>query len=213
MTTYETLSRTHDPAVLIAPPISSAIERISAVESKRERRRDGQIEQARVLRESRKRQREAEEELAAALALEVLASGEGVVAIEVKVEEGEERPAKRIALEGDSKVVEESDVKMEDVVEGSTIASTSTLPAPVVAAAVPTIKKAAQQNSGTSTPRSRVPSPPLPPQFSGPKVFTFKASSQLRGHTSYLTFAVLLPISPPTPKAEAIIEAAEPVVI
>ena len=152
-------------------------------------------------REDRKRQRDEEEELAAALALEVLASGAGEVVVEG---EGEERPAKRIAVEGE--------VKEDTMMVDGAIASTSTLPPLVISveAVDPALKKEA---SGTSTPRSRVASPPPPPHFSGPKVYTFKASGQLRGHTSYLTFAVLLPLSPPTEKAEAIIEAADPVVI
>lgn len=153
---YEALTRSHDPAILIAPDISSAITRIQEVEAKKERRRDGQIEGARVRREEKEQKRKREEEEAG--------------------EDGEPA-AKRV----DMKVEEREDTPMLD---GEANPSTSTT-APS-AAATP------QPLAPSTLPSTSAVRPPNPNHHT-PKVFSFKAGPQSRGHTSYLTFATLLP--------------------
>lgn len=185
VTTYETLSRTHDTAVLNAPSIDVAIERINAVEENRGRRRVGQIEDARVRREASKRKRD-EQEAAAAALLAVEADGiEGTPVEDSTTAKGEteERPAKRIALDVTALAEEQKDVAKPD----------STMSTPLETVIVE--KKTAgateiSRESKASGARGKT----LPTVRTGPKVFTMKAGSQLRGHTSYLTFATLLPL-------------------
>ncbi|KAM0748482.1 tRNA methyltransferase complex GCD14 subunit, partial [Meredithblackwellia eburnea MCA 4105] len=53
ITMYETLSRSYESSPYSAPPISSAIERLQRVEEKKERRREGQIADAKKKREEK----------------------------------------------------------------------------------------------------------------------------------------------------------------
>ncbi|GAA5833647.1 hypothetical protein JCM11251_003193 [Rhodosporidiobolus azoricus] len=201
ITMYETLTRTHDPYVASAPPISSAITRIQEVEVKKERRREGQIEEARRKREEKKRRAEEEAEDGEK------GEGEGV----------EGREGKKVKL--DTALAPEQDDADDDVIIDEPAAPVS-LPA---TAAEPCTTTSTAPSSSTASP-APVPPPsrpstpsssssaPLPPTsnvmskhagrpLSAPatglskedREFTAKVGAYARGHTSYLTFAVLLP--------------------
>ncbi|GAA5964567.1 hypothetical protein JCM21900_001900 [Sporobolomyces salmonicolor] len=176
ITMYETLTRTHDPAPLVAPPISSAIDRIKQVEQKKERRREGQIEEARRKREEKKRKRELEE---------AEKGGEGE-------EEGE---GKKRKLEGDEEEhADDDEVEMLDTTtpvgpDADADASPSAAPQPP-----------APSTSATPTSSS------APTRLSKEdREWTLKAGPYTRGHTSFLTFAVLLPLKD-KPEEEAVVD-------
>lgn len=179
ITMYETLIRSHDGAPLLAPPISSAIDRILGVEIKKERRRDLQIEDARKKRELKKRERDAE--LAAAAVIE------------------RESDAKKVKIDGE--VEGEAEVELVEVEVETEEASTKEN-TPAIASTSNHVDKMAPYTDST---------PPIPEL----KRVTFKAGPQLRGHTSYLTFATLLPTirlapsisAPPAPIVEPVIPA------
>lgn len=159
---YETLSRSHDPTFLVAPGVENAIERIGQVEKKREKRREGQIEEARLKREDKKRVREEEEDkIASAITTATALVGEG---------EGEEGKAEKLEMELESE--EQRDERPSKRLNLD----------PSVVAAPPPFLLGAQVAV-------------LPAVVSDRSVvgYTFKAGSQLRGHTSYLTFGTLLP--------------------
>lgn len=165
---YEALTRSHEPAVLLAPNISTALDRIHEVEAKKERRREGQIEGARVKREEKEKKRKREEE-------------EGVG------EDGEPA-AKRVDLGEKAEGTEgEGDTSMSDgealanPLVASTTTPAATTPHPLATSTLPS------PLPSTSTAR------PPNPNHHTLKRFTFKAGPQSRGHTSYLTFATLLP--------------------
>ncbi|BGP20478.1 tRNA (adenine-N(1)-)-methyltransferase catalytic subunit trm61 [Rhodosporidiobolus nylandii] len=191
ITMYETLTRTHDPLQASAPPISTAIERIKQVEVKKERRREGQIEEARRRREEKKRKMEAEG----------AEGGEGG-------EAGEEGPGKkkvRVEAEG------EEGEKMQDD-NADEVVTLPSAPAPEPA---PLATSTSTSTSSTPTPATASPAParsaPKPlstaAAANGPdkdKEFTAKVGPYARGHTSYLTFAVLLPLHEDAPRARAV---------
>lgn len=201
---YETLTRSHDPAPLHAPPISAAIERIHEVEVKKEKRRLGQIQDAQDKRSvkelDKKRKRDAE----------VAAEGDL----------SEEPSKKKIALdrveamEGGEVVSSEDqeDADMSETTGGETTGrlprlaelmddspSTSTAASPEPTSLLTNISadsdSASVKVSKIATGKSKQPpNPPNPPRRPLPiKTYTFKAGPQSRGHTSYLTFATLLP--------------------
>ncbi|KAK4699597.1 tRNA (adenine57-N1/adenine58-N1)-methyltransferase catalytic subunit, partial [Phenoliferia sp. Uapishka_3] len=167
ITMYECLTRSHEPTPYVAPSISTAIERIQAVESKKGRRREGQIAEAKKKREEREKKRVREDEIAA--------SGE--------VEVEGEPSAKRLELEGTGTGTgtEGEDVDMAGSESGAGTPGTSTP------------KGASAKSDGKKLTKEPKPHPPHP-QHSGPRVYTSKpANTHLRGHTSFLTFATLLP--------------------
>ncbi|GAA5877058.1 hypothetical protein JCM8547_007295 [Rhodosporidiobolus lusitaniae] len=192
ITMYETLTRTHDPAPVSAPPISSAIDRIRNVEAKKERRREGQIEDAKRKREEKKRK--ADEAAAAE------AAKEGGMAEEAG--EGEDKhTAKRTKFEengGDEKMVE--DVSTLPTASSAAPSSTAS-PAP---SALPATTTTATTDSSASAPPSR-PDTPVSRSAAGGQALaavstskedrelTAKVGAYSRGHTSFLTFATLLP--------------------
>ncbi|GAA5918544.1 hypothetical protein JCM6882_009763 [Rhodosporidiobolus microsporus] len=197
ITMYETLTRTHDPHQVTAPSISSAIDRIREVEQKKERRREGQIEDARRKREEKKRKAEEEEAAAAAAAAaageERGEAGAGTedahVAKKVKVDEGNAAVKMDEGLTADSAAASSAP---EPDLAPSTSSSTAS-PAPVVVPA------------SSSAPAAANPPVPVPGRHAGKALaasaalskedreFTAKVGPYSRGHTSYLTFAVLLP--------------------
>ncbi|CEQ42737.1 SPOSA6832_04589, partial [Sporobolomyces salmonicolor] len=179
ITMYETLTRTHDPAPLVAPTISSAIDRIKQVEQKKERRREGQIEEARRKREEKKRKRELEE-------AEKGGEGEG---------EGE---GKKRKLEGDEEEhADDNEVEMLDT--STPVGSGADAEASPSAAPQPP----APSTSATPTSSS------APTRLSKEdREWTLKAGPYTRGHTSFLTFAVLLPLKD-KPEEEAVVDGGE----
>lgn len=181
---------------------------------KKDKRRDVQIEDARVKREVKRVKRVADAEAAQATGA-VLASSEALVP---GLDEDEEPLGDKVILGTAGE-----DVDME--VAALPLVPTTTVPLTAIpthvqmstldssAAASP-----AESTSVASTPNiSRLPSPTLAslsktttgttPVGSLPKkLVTFKAGPQLRGHTSYLTFATLLPtMAPALPEYPTII--------
>ncbi|GAA6052843.1 hypothetical protein JCM3770_006277 [Rhodotorula araucariae] len=159
ITMYETLTRTHDPAPLIAPTVDDAIKRITAVEAKKERRREGQIEEARRKREEKKRKRDAEEAAGA--------DGDGD-------NNDDALAAKKAKLDGDAAEGNEMDAPM--VAAGPSAAATG-----------PTSAASDSPAPGRARPQTRE-------ERDRDREWTTKAGAYARGHTSYLTFAVLLPL-------------------
>ncbi|GAA5917866.1 hypothetical protein JCM5296_006662 [Sporobolomyces johnsonii] len=179
ITMYETLTRTHDPAPLVAPPISSAIDRIKQVEQKKERRREGQIEEARRKREEKKRKRELELEDAADKGGERGGEGEGA--------------GKKRKLEGDEEgnVDDDNEVEMRD---------TTTTPADADASSTAAPQPPPRSTSATPTSSS------APTRLSKEdREWTLKAGPYTRGHTSFLTFAVLLPLEEKLNREEEVV--------
>lgn len=192
---YETLTRTHDPVQVSCPPISSAIDRIKAVEVKKEKRREGQIEDAKKKREEKKLAVEATAAAVAAAA----AAGEDVEGAKKRSAEDagvEEAPeAKKVKVEGESS----EDVKMDLTTAPS---SSTDSPAPSLSAVTPAATPAVDSSAPPSrpdTPTHRLIGKPLAPLL-GPgankedRETTFRAGAYARGHTSFLTFATLLPV-------------------
>ncbi|GAA5913257.1 hypothetical protein JCM8208_003250 [Rhodotorula glutinis] len=176
VTMYETLTRTHDPVPLAAPSVDDAVERITAVERKKERRREGQIEEARRRREEKaKRKREdGEGGTAGEAGAAGAAEGEGgeedaLAAKKARLEDGAGAASSAPASDVDTAMATPAAVTA--VAEGAATAPTSGASSPAPAA----------------RPRSRL-------EREQDRDMTLKAGPHARGHTSYLTFAVLLPL-------------------
>lgn len=130
---YEALTRSHDPAILIAPDISSAITRIQEVEAKKERRRDGQIEGARVRREEKEQKRKREEE-------EAGEDGEPAAKrVDMKVEEREDTPM----LDGEA-----------NPSTSTTAPSAAATPQPLAPSTLPSTSAVRPPNPNHHTPKS-----------------------------------------------------------
>lgn len=192
---YETLTRTHDPAQYTNLPISNAIERIQAVEEKKGKRRDAQINDAKnkkITRELKRKREEVKKNVVEGE--EVSVAGEKAIAVKVEEEEDvEEGPAKKkIALEIEKVIkVEEIKVKVEESELIPEDIEMNSLPLPLPISITTSIPSSSNNVSRTTTPL--------------PKQFTFKASAQSRGHTSYLTFATLLPIASLLPNPSSLL--------
>ncbi|GAA6025322.1 hypothetical protein JCM10207_006245 [Rhodosporidiobolus poonsookiae] len=196
ITMYECLTRTHDPSQVVAPPISTAIDRIKEVEVKKERRREGQIEDARKKREEKKRKAE-EEAAAAGEAPEddtPIAPGE---AEDVGDEAEGAPPAKRQKVDEDAAVKMDEDAPFPAAPSANSLAIPSTVSPSASSAAPPAL-------SVSSETPSRADTPTAPSRNAAHKVFagaiskedrefSAKVGPYSRGHTSFLTFAVLLP--------------------
>ena len=174
---YETLTRTHDPVPLAAPTVDDAVERITAVERKKERRREGQIEDARRRREEKaKRKRDEGDEPAGDAAGEAGAAdaGEGgddaLAAKKARLDDGDASAALSAAV-SDADTAMAAPAAVAAVAEGAATAPTSGASSPAPA-----------------RPRSRL-------EREQDRSMTLKAGPYARGHTSYLTFAVLLPLA------------------
>lgn len=171
ITMYESLVRTHESLTNVAPlePISHVVERIQQTESKRELRRQMQIQQSKLERERRQAEKKAQ------------ANGTGSV---------DQEPA-------DEQVTAETAQK-ED--EGAPIHAPET---------VPSKRKATDEDEsevqGPLPTGSTVPEPSAEMLYSSgfrqkverrpvekANVYS-RPFPQMRGHTSYLTFATLLP--------------------
>lgn len=237
ITTYECLSRTHDGTPYIAPDVSSAIERIETVESKKKKRREGQIEEAKLKRDDNKRKREA---IAASARIEVEAKkveedrliaegdeGKDGVVERVKEEEegvggeGEEGEPLRKKVKGNNH--DEDDIEMAVIpslplstllplplplsISLAPSASTSTANSPSPAPVSHSIAPSSHTHNGTTTTKLESTAAGLPK-----KITTFKAGPQTRGHTSYLTFATLLSLgTTPLTSSRSISRVASPV--
>lgn len=183
ITMYEALTRSHEPAHLIAPDVSSAIERIQGVEAKKERRREGQIAEAAKKRMDKKRKQAAEEE----------ANDEGGDAKKAKLDGGAPN-------EQEEGAVGEEDTAMEDVTAATSAAPTTNgstpVDSPAPSAPVEESTPAPPTTSNRENKRTQKAEKEKEDRAAlPPKLWTFKAGAQTRGHTSYLTFATLLPQS------------------
>ncbi|TNY21532.1 tRNA methyltransferase complex subunit Cpd1 [Rhodotorula diobovata] len=174
ITMYETLTRTHDPVPLTAPSVDEAVKRIEAVERKKERRREGQIEEARKRREEKKRKRDEEER--------GVAGGAGAAAGAVDGDGGDDAlAAKKARLDG----APGGDGATTATADADADAPMAT--APSAPATAPTSAASSPAPTPTHRPRSRL-------EREQDRDMTVKAGPYARGHTSYLTFAVLLPL-------------------
>lgn len=171
---YETLTRTHDPTPIVAPDIGTAVRRIEEVEDKKGRRREGQIKEAARRREEKLKLKEAEEAAAASMSAET--SGTNNV-----------EPAKTdadTAAEGETLEPAPKRVKLDaGVAETSTDQSVDPAP-PTTAASEPTAEALAEKAAQGRRLRE---------ERDRERAFGTKAGAYTRGHTSFLTFAVLLP--------------------
>ncbi|GAA6063618.1 hypothetical protein JCM10212_006441 [Sporobolomyces blumeae] len=169
ITMYETLTRTHDPVPLIPvlKPVSTVIERLHEVEVKKERRREIQIEDAkrrRDEREKRKREEGADE-------------GSGKAGPRKEVDDADDadddaHKEKKVKLDRGE---EETNVEERD--DEAPSSATTTRPSTPNPA-----------STGSSTRAAPVPAAKVE------KEFVLKPGPYSRGHTSFLTFAVLLPV-------------------
>lgn len=166
ITMYEALVKDYEPAPFTSIDVSLAIDRIRVVEAKKERRREIQIADAQRKRDQKKRELE-----------EVDAEGTSEAQdgrnVKARLDAGTETPDAQ-----DSDRADKTDSTA--VATGSAVASLAATSAGVGVAAkrggVPEGKKSAFVGSER-----------------GPKQYTFKPTALNRGHTSYLTFATLLP--------------------
>lgn len=153
VTMYETLSRTIDPTPAGGVrKVEDAVRRIREVEGKKERRREGQIREAKRRREEKRREAEG--------------GAEG------EEREGAGEDARAGADGGpDPKRARRTD----DTAAAAADSSAPSTPAPAPAPA---------QEGNRRVPRSE-------------REFAMKTGAYARGHTSFLTFAVLLPEEKP----------------
>lgn len=175
---YEALTRDHEPASTQLPDVSMAIARIQGHEAKKERRRESQIAEAQRKRDEKERKRKHE------VAAGATEDEEGGQSKKAKVEE-----------------TEEEDIPMEDASttaastpapEESTSAS-ATAPPPLPTVATPSSTSSNTEKNGKGNSSNQKKQPYVNPNHHTPKHMTFRAGAQTRGHTSYLTFATLLP--------------------
>ncbi|GAA5988485.1 hypothetical protein JCM11641_007167 [Rhodosporidiobolus odoratus] len=191
ITMFETLTRTHDPAQVTAPPISAAIDRIKQVEVKKEKRRESQIEDAKKKREEKKRK------------LEAAAASEGVESAETAdgaQDNGHEAKKQKIEAEEDAKMEEDANVTLPwpPTAAGADIATSNSTSSATPVSAAPELSSSAPSPSHPTTPSTKPLAGPLNKED---REYTMKAGPYSRGHTSYLTFAVLLPLVPEEARA------------
>ncbi|GAA5982536.1 hypothetical protein JCM10908_006689 [Rhodotorula pacifica] len=183
ITMYETLTRTHDPTPIVAPDIGTAITRIEEVETKKERRREGQIQEAARKREEKQRQREAE---AVAELSAPQADAGGIAQVDSTT------PSKREAVAENggppAKRAKHTTASSRDVTGGAVAGQDSSRAGPT----------SSTPDGDTSLPRPVVDKSAegrrLREERDRERSFGTKAGSYTRGHTSFLTFAVLLPL-------------------
>lgn len=201
---YETLTRSHDPAPLHAPPISVAIERIHEVEVKKEKRRIGQIQDAqdkRVIKEQdKKRKREAE--LAAEGDLSEEPSKKKRALDLVEAMDGGDVASSEDQDDADASETTGGDTmgrlpRFSELMDDSPSTSFAASPEPTSLPTTTSVDEdsaLAKVSDKVAVKSNQPPNPPNPPRRPLPiKTYTFKAGPQSRGHTSYLTFATLLP--------------------
>lgn len=189
ITMYETLTRTHDPTPIVAPDVGTAIARIEEVENKKERRREGQILDAARKREEKKRQREAAEAAAAAEAAEGTAAGADSLG-QVDGTAPAPNDSTSELVEPETKRVKRT-ATTQDLDGGETAGEVLSLPqhdrasdsrgAGSAKPAAPAVDKTAEGRR-------------LRDERDRDRDFGTKAGAYTRGHTSFLTFAVLLPL-------------------
>ncbi|KDE07159.1 hypothetical protein MVLG_02563 [Microbotryum lychnidis-dioicae p1A1 Lamole] len=173
ITMYETLTRTHEPVVSLVPNVSEAIKRIQDVEIKKEHRRTMQISDA-LKRKAAKRKAD---ELDCEPDIDVPAGRN----------HDHTAPSIDLAPQGDrSDCISDSvpkngvEATSESVAEGAHASDAYPKPSRIYVA--DHFKKPAQR---------------------GNREYAFKPSALTRGHTSYLTFATLMPKIVPAPSVHS----------
>ena len=200
ITMYETLIRQHDMVSYPVPTIDDAIDKLKDIEGKKRQRHELQMAHSRAQKEARQKAKEAKQAVTAAdSAAPQMDSGADAEMADASAAEGNEALStkKRKAEEdsaGDAEGQPDAKKAKEEEEEGKGPATTTAAPS---------------ETSGTLTPAAE--EKPDPKQQSGRstngkakderKDTNTKPTTQIRGHTSYLTFAVLLPevVSAKTP--------------
>jgi hypothetical protein len=219
---YETLTTPLETVSYHTPTVDEAIERIASMERKKERIREGQVRKAKLEKE-KKRQREEEEATTAAEAEEGGASkrpktatvaeedgrsGEDAVTVSVTVdgtegdEKGERQDGKTQVHLLDDAV---SPMKEAAIVNGGKLAAEQNgyVSAGVDAgeATRPSLPGEPFEQTGTSLQELTSYLHQLGHMLDSTiKRTSMKHSAQARGHTSFLTFATLLPSPKPIPE-------------
>lgn len=183
VTMYETLVRQHDQITHSVPTIEDAIEKLREIEGKKKQRHDEQVASSRQVRAERLAKKQQEAEVEAAEANE----GEGAPASLVRVKrkaEAMEAPSSAIATELNGSQV--------DAAREAELGEASALARMVVDAQAgpPEAFKTNEPDEIASRESSARPAKKVDRREN-----TTKPAPQARGHTSYLTFAVLLPLA------------------
>lgn len=172
---FEALQRSQDPAPVSFPPIGEAIDRLNSVETRKARRREQQIESARREREAKRLKREEAAAAAARGGGEGSDMLEGVAELEEKVLEED--------LNGMEEDPEEENAKEGDLEEEDTKSKVKDLGEDTQSKAQNGESSSSKDASGRSKQAGTTGQPPM----------VMSKPTQLRGHTSYLTFAALYP--------------------
>lgn len=191
ITMYETLTRTHDPTPIAAPSIETAIQRIEEVEDKKGRRREGQIKEAARRREEKRRLKEEEE--AAKVKAETEATSESTAAAavaptstdDVDSSEPAAKRVKRTAVEDEEEGANDVGMATDEVDDAT--------PAPARAATIQPADSAATTPAAHALAEKTAQGRRLREERDRERSYGTKAGAYTRGHTSFLTFAVLLP--------------------
>ncbi|SCZ98275.1 BZ3500_MvSof-1268-A1-R1_Chr3-2g06265 [Microbotryum saponariae] len=180
ITMYETLTRTHEPAVSLVPNVSEAIKRIQDVEIKKEHRRTMQISDA-LKRKAAKRK-----------------------ADELDCEPDRDVPAGRNHDHTDStRTGMAPSIGLAPQGDQSDYAS-DTVPKHGVEPTSESVAEGAHASDTVPKPsRIYVADNSKKPAQRGNREYAFKPSALTRGHTSYLTFATLMPEVVPAPSVHS----------
>ena len=190
ITMYETLIRQHDMVSYPVPTIDDAIDKLKEIEGKKRQRHELQMAHSKAQKEMRQKAKEAKQAATAADAATPQAdSGADAEMADASAAEGNEALSNKKRKAEDSTAGDaegQPDAKKAKEQEGEVLAATSVAPS---------------ETSGTATPAAE--EQPELKQQSGRAVngkakderkdTNTKPTTQIRGHTSYLTFAVLLP--------------------
>jgi tRNA (adenine57-N1/adenine58-N1)-methyltransferase len=190
---YETLIRQHDMVSYPVPTIDDAIDKLKEIEGKKRQRHELQMAHSKAQKEMRQKAKEAKEAKQAATAADGAApqaetgadaemadasAAEGKEALSTKKRKAEESTADDAEGQPDAKKAKEE--------EGEGLAAASTAPSETSGTATPAIEEKLEpkQQAGRATNGKAK---------DERKETNTKPTPQIRGHTSYLTFAVLLP--------------------
>lgn len=191
ITMYETLIRQHDMVSYPVPTIDDAIDKLKDIEGKKRQRHELQMAHSRAQKEARQKAKEAKQAATAAdaAAPQTDSGADAEMADALAAVGNEALSTKKRKAEGETAGDAEGQPDAKKVKEeenGEEPATTTAAPS---------------ETSGTATPAAE--EKPEPKQQSGRaangkakderKDTNTKPTTQIRGHTSYLTFAVLLP--------------------
>jgi tRNA (adenine57-N1/adenine58-N1)-methyltransferase len=179
---YETLQRQHDLAVYQMPTLTDAIDKLKDIETRKKARRESQRQKALEEKAELTKKRKADE-------MESAADSEGAAATDLKTEETTETSTNGEALASELNAQQVGDSLPPSEVQSSTEEKAGT-------DAQTATKQQGSMNGQAKG--SRTPSKKLVQEEK--RYMNAKPAPQTRGHTSYLTFAFLMPES-----AEAVV--------